>query len=450
MASPLKCPSPTCPFQFDPSQVPAGAVISCPRCGLRFTLGPTAPLEPESVPSFSSDPFENAADEPSQRSRPTRNAKANSGSLKSILVTAAIILGVMAILLGIGFTWSRNKAKPAETESEIKYPDLNLVFKKPASDSGWTKHDSTRLNFNAALFGYVKGGDENAPTASIVGDARTYSYAVRPADLRERVTQLLSKEFDNVTESEEAREETLCGQPATRLLYRATNKKTGDAVLLEVHTLASKTLAVWLFSWAAEREFAGYASAFQSVRSGLQIIPTNTPSLGVPTFTKTHRSKSGIFTIQDSEGLWVVKEPATSLDLAGTLWLRGTPKSAGGKKPSPVDLVVIEVEPKGDASQQALELVKQSLPEGESTIEEVTAEPTGDVATGELNPTTPVTRLKVKYKGAESSVNKLVVFSSVESQGKLIVAYTNCQWKDQTYWEQRLMQIVGSLTPRQK
>lgn len=445
MASPLKCPSPACPFQFDPSQVPAGAVISCPRCGLRFTLDPTAP-------SFPSDPFENASDEPPRRIQPRR--KANSGSLKGILVTAAAIFGVLLIVLGIGWlaiTLSRNKASStAETESEIKYPDLNLVFKKPAPDSGWTKHDSTRLSFNAALFGYVKGGDEHAPTASIVGDARTYSYAVRPTDLRERVTQLLNKEFDNVTESEEAREDTLCGQSATRLLYRATNKKTGDAVLLEVHTLASKTLAVWVFAWAAEREFAGYASAFQSVRSGLQLVKTTAPSVEVPTFTKTHRSKSGIFTIQDSDGLWAVKEPATSLDLAGTLWLRGTPKSVGGKKPSSVDLVVVEVEPKGDANQQALELVKQSLPDGESTIEELTAEPTGDVATGDVKPITPVTRLKVKYKGAESSVNKLVVFSTVESQGKVIVAYATCQWKDQGYWEQRLMQIVGSLTPRQK
>ena len=145
-----------------------------------------------------------------------------------------------------------------------------------------------------------------------------------------------------------------------------------------------------------------------------------------------------------------MKEPASSLDKAGTLWLRGTPKSAGGKKPSPVDLVVVEVDPNGDANRQALELVKQSLPDGESTVEELTAEPTGDAATGDGKPLTPVTRLKVKYKGAESGVNKLVVFSTVENRGKLIVAYANCQWKDQGYWEQRLMQIVGSLTARRK
>ena len=40
--TPAKCPNPVCPFLFDPSQVPAGAVIACPQCGLRFTLAPPA------------------------------------------------------------------------------------------------------------------------------------------------------------------------------------------------------------------------------------------------------------------------------------------------------------------------------------------------------------------------------------------------------------------------
>ena len=38
--SALKCPNPSCPFLFDPSQVPPGAVVTCPRCAMPFTLGP--------------------------------------------------------------------------------------------------------------------------------------------------------------------------------------------------------------------------------------------------------------------------------------------------------------------------------------------------------------------------------------------------------------------------
>ena len=47
--TPAKCPNPSCPFLFDPSQVPPGAVIACPQCGLRFTL---APPPPPSQPLF--------------------------------------------------------------------------------------------------------------------------------------------------------------------------------------------------------------------------------------------------------------------------------------------------------------------------------------------------------------------------------------------------------------
>jgi hypothetical protein len=45
----LKCPNPTCPFLFDPTQVPPGAILTCPRCGMRFTLGPTA-FQPPALP----------------------------------------------------------------------------------------------------------------------------------------------------------------------------------------------------------------------------------------------------------------------------------------------------------------------------------------------------------------------------------------------------------------
>ena len=39
MANALKCPNPSCPYLFDPTGVPAGVVLTCPRCGMRFTLG---------------------------------------------------------------------------------------------------------------------------------------------------------------------------------------------------------------------------------------------------------------------------------------------------------------------------------------------------------------------------------------------------------------------------
>src|SRR5262245_40659518 len=41
--SALKCPNPSCPYLFDPTTVPPGVVLACPRCGMRFTLGPPVP-----------------------------------------------------------------------------------------------------------------------------------------------------------------------------------------------------------------------------------------------------------------------------------------------------------------------------------------------------------------------------------------------------------------------
>jgi len=485
MASPLKCPSPNCTFLFDPAQVPPGAVIACPRCGLRFQLGPMAPAypgyapppgygppapEPEPVSSFQEDLFASTADEPISRPKsggkkgaaskgPRQKAgeeppktKASSGSLKSILIAAGIVLGIAAVGFGIVILSFINKANRdrVETDTEIKYPDLNLQFKKPASDSGWTRHDETLRIFNAALFGYVKG-DETSPSAWIFGDARRLDHAAGETDLRGRASDLLNGNFDNVTEVEEARDDTLCGLPAKRYLYRASSKKHGETVIIEVLAAANKAVGIWVFAWAAERDFSGVAGAFKEVRSGLQIAKVSDTNIDAPSSTKTHRSKSGIFTIKDNDGLWVKKDPPTSVDTNGTLWLRGTPRGVAGKnKPTTVDLAVAEIVSEGDPKQQAMEYVKKTLPAGNPTIEELTAEPTGDPPAGELNPATPVTRLKVRYKGADSSVNKLVVFAAVESNGKLVVAYADCQWKDLQYWEQRLMQVIGSLEPKKK
>src|SRR5262245_34136792 len=49
MSNMLKCPNPSCPYVFDPSQVPVGVVLSCPRCAMQFTLGPPAPTAPVST-----------------------------------------------------------------------------------------------------------------------------------------------------------------------------------------------------------------------------------------------------------------------------------------------------------------------------------------------------------------------------------------------------------------
>ena len=45
----VKCPNPSCPFQFDATLVPPGAVIACPQCRLQFQL-PQVAAAPASPP----------------------------------------------------------------------------------------------------------------------------------------------------------------------------------------------------------------------------------------------------------------------------------------------------------------------------------------------------------------------------------------------------------------
>lgn len=471
MALPQKCPNPACPFLFDPAQVPLGVVIACPQCGLRFQLAPPASGYPAYGPppvasesTFQDDLFASVEEPVAKPKGPVSRGKKNPlsadepkrirgnyGSLKSIIVATGVVFGIAAVFIAIIVLSKLRKAnlKRDETDVDIKFPDLNLKFTKPSADIGWTKHDDSRSSLNAALFGYIKG-ETTSPTGWIVGDAQRLDHEAREIDLSERATELLNRNFENVTEAEEKSDDTLCGLPALKFVYRATIKKTGESVIVEVIALANKAYAVWVVGWAPERGFAAVAGEMKIIRAGLQISKANDANIEMPTITRTFRSKSGIYTIKDSDGLWTEKKPATDRDITATLWLRGAPKAGGQSKISTADLVVIEVAPDGDAEQQASTLVKKSLPLGEPTIEELTGDPKGDPASSNAAPPIPVTRWKVRFRGSDQSVNRLIVFAHCESQGKLVIAYASCHLKDLPYWEQRSMAIVGSLAARAK
>src|SRR6476619_1618125 len=94
----LKCPNPSCRFLFDPSLVPPGAVLTCPRCGLRFTLGqspaavPPTPTNPEPAPTPAAAPPE-----------PVRKRSGGMGGtvLALVGVSAVALLAVGAVVLAV-------------------------------------------------------------------------------------------------------------------------------------------------------------------------------------------------------------------------------------------------------------------------------------------------------------------------------------------------------------
>lgn len=103
----LKCPNPSCPFLFDPTQVPPGAVLTCPRCGMRFTLGPTtfqppappiADAIPDAQPVFDEPAAPVAAAEPVQ---PPAAPPQPGGALLKIVLGTLVLVVAVGLIVGV-------------------------------------------------------------------------------------------------------------------------------------------------------------------------------------------------------------------------------------------------------------------------------------------------------------------------------------------------------------
>jgi hypothetical protein len=458
--TPLKCPNPSCPFLFDPSQVPPGAVLACPHCGLRFTLAPNQqapPVAPSTDLAFSStsSPQARTTAKPKTREKTEvadeedddeeEDAPPKTISLKAIVLACVIVL----ILGGAGlfFVWNRvvERNKPKGGSNDVVAAELGLSFKKLEPSTGWERNDALRDEFSAKLFGYNR---IDRPDGWFIADARKYEYAVRPTDLKERMNEQLTKNFSEIPPNLEGVPTTLLGLPATKYSFRGLHKESNTACSGEVTTLAMNTVGVWIYNYAGEQDFAGLEEAFQTARSSLRKIQKAGGDAAVR-FEKPYRDKAGLFSVMDYEGLWAEKKDPKTQDDAAELWLRGTAKSLGRKDgPSTADLVVAVLEPSGDPKEQAEKHLLKQMNEGYK-LENVTGDPTGDMpSSGELQLGTEVTRLKLRYPNADASANKLIAYSVVSSGGKTVVAYAYCTLKELEYWEQRMMQMVGSLKAR--
>lgn len=452
--TPLKCPNPSCPFLFDPSQVPPGAVLACPRCGLRFTLGPNqqAPSPPPAPPSdlaFSGapSPHTRAAVKPRPGAEPEAGGDEEQEELpsKSISLKAIVLVCLGMLIFGglvITFIVIRANRKKETLNNDVVAAELGLSFKKLEPSTGWERNDALKTEFGAQLFGYNRA---ERPDGWVIADARKYEYAVRPTDLKERMNEQLARNFGEIPPNLEGVPTTLFGLPATKYSFRGLHKESNTACTGEVTTVAVNTVGVWIYTYAGEQDYAGLEEAFQVARASLKKAQKAGGEPAVR-FEKPYRDRAGLFSVVDYEGLWAQKKDPKIQDEAAELWMRGTAKSLGRKDgPSTADLIVAVLEPSGDPKEQGEKHLLKQMADGYK-LETLTGDPTGDLpGSGELKMGTEVTRLKLRYPGADPNANKLIAYSVVSSGGKTVVAYAYCTLKELEYWEQRMMQMVGSL-----
>ncbi len=471
----VKCPNPSCPFQFDATLVPPGAVIACPQCRLQFQLPTVAAAT--TAPPPAAEPEVLDTDPPPADDKPTRGerrrdrdrkgeADAMGGRQRRSRDTdkgddappprkgnTALLLVVMAVGFaficcggGAAVLWvlGGGGRKPSNT-SPYSYPDYALSYSGPGT--GWEEDKETQGQWKFRLDGFRS----KSPEAYIAVQVMKTEGEAGKGDLLPAATAALRDKFDDLDEKLTPTEAKLLGATAEMYdfsgVYNASATKPGCRG--EVYAVAVRNLKVWVYCWAERDKFDDLKPTFEAFRAGMRLdTKANEPK--IQRATTEFRTNLGLYTLTDTEGIWKKQTDPTRQDLAADLWVAGFRRVATTGQLEPkanADLVIAVIDPKGDAKTQAKAHILDQFADGAATTEQA-GDPVGESPSGgAVAASDKVVRMTMKYPGSDRSIEKMMVYSVVDSGGKRVIAYAWCQLSVAGYWEQRLMLVTGTLKP---
>ncbi len=434
--SALKCPSPSCTFLFDPTRVPAGAVLTCPRCALRFTLAPPPDASPPDPPR--------TAPPPKQRWSNRSSVLAIGGGL----VVLAAVVGVAAALL------VKRPPTPGPTASgQLAVADKNFAYTIPA---GWDRDPATQNAVGANVVGFKRTAGPAAWAALAVTDFDTREPT--PSDLRGEVTRQLGRLFIGVPAELPMEPTTWAGRPARRALFRGEHRTTAVPCVGEVTVLSYKGLAYWFTGWAAEADAKAVAADLDAARDGFRLLDRRegwTPR-ATPEVVFRGVKNNSPFRLSTTEAIWTaaavdsptVEDPKAELMLTGVV--RGP---AARDRPPTAQVVVMVLPADGDPATQAEKYVRNRYARDPELFGPVEVKPVAGDIQGDPLPevpdAAPAVRLSVRHtrEGVSTTADKLVVYAALAVGTDLVVAEASCPLNERGTWERRLVRFVGSLRP---
>ena len=470
--TPAKCPNPSCPFLFDPTQVPPGAVIACPRCGLRFTLGPSAPppaygpFAPTAPPPPAHDlgaledrpnlddmpteerPRTRRRDETDPRARLQR-PRAGSGVGKTIVLSVGAVLLICGALAGVLY-WKSLTRRDGEQRAtsggkEVLQTNYNIAYRPPAGN--WTADDKLKQDFD----GPILAMSSQDPVGWTVLDAKSMAYTPLDAELHDMVRAVLSRNFGDLKDRLDEEPATLGGVPGKRYLFESFFKRGNEDVKGEVYAVGYQNKAYFVYSFAPEKKVDDIAQTFIDFRSHIRFTAAAKPT-DQAGYKKDFRTQKGQYVLTATEKLWREAGDPSTQDLAADLWLSGKITIVGGGiRPDPADVVVLVLPANTNKAGVEAYLWKSVLfdrVDNPPQVKGITGEYEGtDPPAGPPDPKTPVSRYEIRYENAGSDSRKFVAVSMLDTGKNVIVAVGTSVLKQRKSWEKRLVQIVGSLAP---
>jgi hypothetical protein len=490
MANALKCPNPSCPFLFDPTQVPPGAILTCPRCGMRFTLGPAiappaAPLPPEpfgatqtfapnSPDAFDgptatySEPLPPRPMPPPAPVPPPPSVGAPAGaaaarplvrahrydepttSLKPILGVLAIV--ATAVAIGIAVVGKLGSGGGA-SDGTAKFVERNVAYRLPVPN--WDRDDDARALFGANLLGLKRAGG-GAVVAIEARDFQTRN--PQPGELKEGITDRLRPLFDDLDAHDEDGA-VWAGIPALKTVFRGTaTPKLGSGIHVgEAYAIAHKGIGYWFFALAPESEANTMAPELDDLRGRLKFLTTRDDWTETTSASLLMVGDVADYRLTDGDGWWKKLSDPRIEDPKADLAYDAEFKSRVKRDIKPrARLAVLVLDPTSDDPMAALrEYLRDQYEKlyGLKTWQELDGPPLGDSpASGDRR---GIEALRFKVSGPDANLTKLVVLSAIKMDAQtpngvkpmVIGAHAYCAFEYQTFWEKRLIQLTGSLRP---
>lgn len=437
--SAVKCPNPGCPYQFDPSRVPAGVALTCPRCGMRFALA--APNPPSSELAFDPGP----AVASGYRRRP---AAGGSGTRQTLVV---VVLG-LALLAAVGaMVYFRVAGRPGRADGDSASAvlrDKDLAFEPPGPP--WVRDDAllNRLG-NPYLLLYRRPGDSaDAGLAFGAVDYRTRE--PRPGELRDGLTLPLGNLFDDVILFDREGGRWL-GRPALGHDFRGRTKADGSAVAGRCWAVGHKGVGYWLIDWVAEGEAADRLAELDATRGTFRLLGGRAGWAPKEAAARAFAGRKAGYEVTDHDGAWAEppdRSPA-DVDPNADLLLVARERRKGRDFVDEATFVVAVIDgPAGDplaagrtyAEARRAKEVEEMAPGTVPKFADRPADPDGEA----LETAVPVLRLHATVP-MDRNQTRLVVVAAVPVGDKVAVGYGWCAWADRHLFEARLVRLAGSL-----
>lgn len=478
MSQMLKCPNPSCPYVFDPSGVPVGVVLSCPRCGMQFAIGPPQSRPPANYPvgyGAAAPPANTELEtlgETTVRERDLDDLLPTRGTNKAQFF---ILAGIAAVLMAgtslALFFFIMNRGETISQDTATKLQELNIAMDKPPA--GWVRDDNTRVKIGSPYF--MSYRRENPEAYMAFGASESdQGRSPRRSEMHRYMMAPFAKLFDSTSLRQESPviSEWLgqgieLSEPFNNGFKFRAQSNDGLTWVGETYTVANKGIAYYWLIWSGENDYDGVKGEFAEFRKKFKLLGGRKDWKEERSNVIDFKGDTVHYTISDAEELWkevsgadvkALKE--TEPDLEKRLRMYLTPRGDRKARPDEAELSVYVLsgggnDPTETARQYARNLETIRIKQANSAFAPPTftelpdSEPLrGDPLPDNIAKNTKAVRVVSNIKESKSA-NRLIVTSGIKLGDKTVVVVCWSEATKRDPFESKFVQIAESLRPSQ-